>query len=569
VAYQALYRVWRPQAFIDVVGQEHVTKTLQNALLQQKISHAYLFSGPRGTGKTSAAKIFAKAVNCENSPANEPCNACPACLGITDGSIPDVIEIDAASNNGVEEIRDIRDKVKFAPSSVKYKVYIVDEVHMLSIGAFNALLKTLEEPPRHVIFILATTEPHKIPLTIISRCQRFDFKRISAQSIVNRMKTIVDETGVRYEEKALQVVARAAEGGMRDALSLLDQAISFSRDEVTVEDALTVTGSVSQGLLNQLAIAIRDRDAAKALEALEELLFLGKDPSRFIEDFILYYRDMLLFKAAPNLEESFERVLLDEEFKQIAEAVNQEDIYQIIETLNKSQQEMRWTNHPRIFLEVAVVKLCQMQVKGAGKVTSSTEIESLLSKISNLEEQLIDLRKNGVAVQNDQAVNTSSQAKPARASRRGFQAPTGKINEILKSATKPDLSLVKGKWGELLGKLVYNQMRSQAALLNEAEPVAASSTALVISFKYEIHCQMAMDNERFLIALSDLTQELIGRRLSVVGVPEEQWQTIRAGFIKTNRDGESDQGDSEEHAEDPVVSEAIKLFGSELVEIKE
>lgn len=570
MAYQALYRVWRPQTFIDVVGQEHVTKTLQNALLQQKISHAYLFSGPRGTGKTSAAKIFAKAVNCENSPANEPCNACPACLGITDGSIPDVIEIDAASNNGVEEIRDIRDKVKFAPSSVKYKVYIVDEVHMLSIGAFNALLKTLEEPPRHVIFILATTEPHKIPLTIISRCQRFDFKRISAQSIVNRMKTIVDETGVRYEEKALQVVARAAEGGMRDALSLLDQAISFSRDEVTVEDALTVTGSVSQGLLNQLATAIKERDAAKALEALEELLFLGKDPSRFIEDFILYYRDMLLFKAAPNLEESFERVLLDEDFKQIAEAVNQEDIYQIIETLNKSQQEMRWTNHPRIFLEVAVVKLCQMKVSDNGKQTSSIEIDSLLSKISSLEEQLSDLRKNGIAVTNDQAANTASQAKPARTSRRGFQAPTGKINEILKSATKPDLTLVKSKWGELLGKLVYNQMRSQAALLNEAEPVAASTTALVISFKYEIHCQMAMDNDRFLVVLSDLTQELIGRRLSVVGVPEEQWQTIRAGFIKTNRDGESDQGDAEkENEEDPVVSEAIKLFGSELVEIKE
>lgn len=570
MAYQALYRVWRPQTFIDVVGQEHVTKTLQNALLQQKISHAYLFSGPRGTGKTSAAKIFAKAVNCENSPANEPCNVCPACLGITDGSIPDVIEIDAASNNGVEEIRDIRDKVKFAPSSVKYKVYIVDEVHMLSIGAFNALLKTLEEPPRHVIFILATTEPHKIPLTIISRCQRFDFKRISAHSIVNRMKTIVDETGVRYEEKALQVVARAAEGGMRDALSLLDQAISFSRDEVTVEDALTVTGSVSQGLLNQLATAIKERDAAKALEALEELLFLGKDPSRFIEDFILYYRDMLLFKAAPNLEESFERVLLDDEFKQLAEAVNQEDIYQIIETLNKSQQEMRWTNHPRIFLEVAVVKLCQMKVSDNGKQTSSIEIDSLLSKISSLEEQLSDLRKNGIAVTSDQAANTTNQAKPARTSRRGFQAQTGKINEILKSATKPDLTLVKSKWGELLGKLVYNQMRSQAALLNEAEPVAASTTALVISFKYEIHCQMAMDNDRFLTVLSDLTQELIGRRLSVVGVPEEQWQTIRAGFIKTNRDGESDQGDlGKENEEDPVVSEAIKLFGSELVEIKE
>ena len=273
--YQALYRVWRPQQFIDVVGQEHVTKTLQNALLQQKISHAYLFSGPRGTGKTSAAKILAKAVNCERAPISEPCNECDACRGITDGTIPDVIEIDAASNNGVEEIRDIRDKVKFAPSSVPYKVYIIDEVHMLSIGAFNALLKTLEEPPKHVIFILATTEPHKIPLTIISRCQRFDFRRITSQAIVNRMRLIMDESAISCEEKALQMIARAADGGMRDALSLLDQAISYSNEIVTVEDALTVTGAVSQNFLNTLSRAILDRDTVKGLQSLDELLLAG------------------------------------------------------------------------------------------------------------------------------------------------------------------------------------------------------------------------------------------------------------------------------------------------------
>lgn len=225
MSYQALYRVWRPQLLEDVVGQSHITKTLKNALLQQKLAHAYLFSGPRGTGKTIAAKIVAKAINCKQAPVAEPCNECDACVGITTGSVVDVIEIDAASNNGVDEIRDIRDKVKFAPSEVAYKVYIIDEVHMLSTGAFNALLKTLEEPPAHVIFILATTEPHKIPLTILSRCQRFDFKPISNEALINRMKFILDSNQQPYEEEAIELIARAADGGARDALSLLDQAI--------------------------------------------------------------------------------------------------------------------------------------------------------------------------------------------------------------------------------------------------------------------------------------------------------------------------------------------------------
>jgi DNA polymerase III subunit gamma/tau len=568
VSYQALYRVWRPQQFFDVVGQEHVTKTLQNALLQEKISHAYLFSGPRGTGKTSAAKILAKAVNCERAPVQEPCNECAACRGISDGSISDVIEIDAASNNGVDEIRDIRDKVKYAPSSVRYKVYIIDEVHMLSIGAFNALLKTLEEPPGHVIFILATTEPHKIPLTILSRCQRFDFKRISAGSIVNRMKLIVDETGVNCDEKALQIVARAAEGGMRDALSLLDQAISFSQDTVTVEDALTVTGAVSQNFLNRLAKAVKEKNAADGLEALEELLFQGKDPSRFVEDFILFYRDMLLYKAAPNLEESMERVMLDEEFQELSKEIEQNEIYEIIEVLNKTQQEMRWTNHPRIFLEVAVVKLCQLE-KTSGH-TSDKDIEKLLSKISQLEEQLQDLKEKGIQVSEEAQAQMAAKPKPQRITRKGYQAPAGRINEILKEATKSDLNLVKGKWGEMLGRLAEKQMRSQAALLNEAEPVAASSTAFIIKFKYEIHCQMAMDNNTFLSALTQLFETLLGKNLQIVGVPEDQWLHLREEFIKGHKDDDSNQLISEEsNEEDPVVSEAVKLFGDSLIEIKE
>ncbi|MBX9976080.1 DNA polymerase III subunit gamma/tau [Cytobacillus firmus] len=565
MSYQALYRVWRPQQFIDVVGQEHVTKTLQNALLQEKISHAYLFSGPRGTGKTSAAKILAKAVNCEKAPVTEPCNECAACRGITDGSIPDVIEIDAASNNGVEEIRDIRDKVKYAPNAVKYKVYIVDEVHMLSIGAFNALLKTLEEPPKHVIFILATTEPHKIPLTIISRCQRFDFKRITAQAITGRMKLIADETDAAYEDQALQIIARAAEGGMRDALSLLDQAISFSQDRVTVEDALSVTGAVSQGFLNKLARAVKDRDAASGLEFLEELLFQGKDPSRFIEDFILYYRDMLLYKAAPRLEESLERVMLDEDFQQLAQEVEPEELYELIGVLNKAQQEMRWTNHPRIFLEVAIVKLCQLEQNE--KSRQSADIKPLMQKIEQLQHELAELKKNGIAVKDDGA--PAVQKKPQRSSRKGFQAPVGKVNEVLKQATKNDLVAVKSRWGEMLNLLVQNQMRSQAALLNEAEPVAASETALIVKFKYEIHCQMAMDNAKFLDTLANVLFELLGKRLQLVGIPDEQWQSVREDFLRSQRDGDESGEGFGRTEEEPHVAEAVKLFGAELIEIKE
>ena len=272
-----------------------------------------------------------------------------------------MIEIDAASNNGVEEIRDIRDKVKYAPSSVRYKVYIIDEVHMLSIGAFNALLKTLEEPPKHVIFILATTEPHKIPLTIISRCQRFDFKRITAKAIVNRMKLIVSETGVEYDEEAFRLLQELLRVECVMHLVFLTKPFHLEMKKLLLEDALTVTGAVSQVFLLNLAKAIKDHDVVSGLESLEELLSQGKDPTRFIEDLIFFYRDMLLYKAAPNLDESLERVMLDEDFQSLATSISPDEIYQLIHLLSKTQQEMRWTNHPKIFLEVAVVKLCQLE----------------------------------------------------------------------------------------------------------------------------------------------------------------------------------------------------------------
>ncbi|MCZ0756995.1 DNA polymerase III subunit gamma/tau [Anoxybacillus sp. J5B_2022] len=562
MTYQALYRVFRPQRFADVVGQEHVTKTLQSALLQNKISHAYLFSGPRGTGKTSAAKILAKAVNCEKAPTPEPCNECPSCIGITNGSIPDVLEIDAASNNGVDEIRDIREKVKFAPTSVRYKVYIVDEVHMLSIGAFNALLKTLEEPPKHVIFILATTEPHKIPPTIISRCQRFDFRRIQPHSIVSRLRQVLDAQHVKASDEALLAIARAADGGMRDALSLLDQAISFSNEEVLLEDVLAMTGAISSFMLATIVQAIHEKDIAKALQLLEQFMNQGKDPNRLIEDLIFYYRDLLIYKTAPHLESGIDGGG-DLSFQQLAQAVSVSTIYEAIETLSKSQQEMKWTNHPRVFLEVALVKLCRQEQHS---LSTSEQFNSLIKKVEHLEAELQRLKEQGVSATAKEPLSapTKKGTKPARTN--SYKTPVGRIYEVLKQATHQDLSLIKSHWGEMLDILKKQNKVSHAALLQETEPVAASPHAFVLKFKYEIHCKMAADNTNGVKEnLESILFDLTHRRFEMVAVPDEEWGKIREEFIREK----GIHREKEQEQEDSLIAEAKRLFGEQLIEIKE
>ncbi|MGM0219784.1 DNA polymerase III subunit gamma/tau [Enterococcus sp. AZ126] len=580
MAYQALYRVWRSQRFDDVVGQKAITQTLKNAIIQKKTSHAYLFTGPRGTGKTSAAKIFAKAINCKHSVDGEPCNECETCIAITEGRLNDVIEIDAASNNGVEEIRDIRDKAKYAPTQAEYKVYIIDEVHMLSTGAFNALLKTLEEPPQNVIFILATTEPHKIPLTIISRTQRFDFKRISTQDIVDHLGYILKQIDVGFEEQALYVIARAAEGGMRDALSILDQTISFSDEKVTLTDAMQVTGSLTYEMMDQYISNCVTGDVEQALEVLESILSSGKEARRFLEDLLLYCRDLLMFQQAPNL--LAEKVgNLTENFKKLAGQTAAEKIYQMIQILSDTQNDIRFTNNANIYLEVATVKLAKsvkrpVEISTESQPTSTAEISTLQQQIEQLQKELIELKKNGV---------TAKEAEPAKVTRAAsskntLRIPTELVYKVLNEATKDHLLNVKNVWDDLL------QMMSvtQRAMLKASEPVAAGPNGLVIAFEYEIVCGRAMEDEEMQLAVHNNLSRLVNNYApDMVCITKESWPKLRQSFISQNKETSDDQinekqsdNNEENHllTEEPkaevnnqVVDEAIAMFGEALVEV--
>src|SRR5690625_3977603 len=560
MSYQALYRVWRPRQFQGVVGQTHITQTLQNAIAKEKFSHAYLFSGPRGTGKTSAAKILAQTINCEQAPTKEPCNECSACLGILDGTISDVIEIDAASNTSVDDIRDIRDKVKYAPSSVPYKVYIIDEVHMISVNAFNALLKTLEEPPQHVVFILATTEPHKIPLTILSRCQRFDFKPISNQTIVDRMNTILGTENITVSQEALETVALAAEGGMRDALSILDQAISYSNDTVELEDVLAVTGGVSQQILTDIVKVMHEKDVQQALTLLDELIAGGKDPARFVYDLIYFMRDLLLFKSAPALGGLLERARVDENFKEMTEQVSNAWIQEAIMELNQCQQEIKWTNSPKVFIEIAIITITNRYQKqeSAAPAADSDAVIKLTSKLDQLEKEIAGLKQQTAA--NTQPVQRREpQRMQSRASKNSFKVPYERIRNVVQQAEKNLRKEIQGKWGDFLTQLKMTNAPAHATI-QDSKPVAASEEAVVVAFKYEIHCSLFLDNRQ---TVESVLGSVMGKALTIIPIPEKAWQEMRTEYINNQDKAET----KEEQKPDPIVEQARELVGEDLLEI--
>jgi len=565
VNYQALYRMFRPQSFEDVVGQEHVTKTLRNAISKGKQSHAYIFSGPRGTGKTSIAKVFAKAINCLERSDGEPCNECAICTGITRGTNSDVIEIDAASNNGVDEIRNIRDKVKYAPSESKFKVYIIDEVHMLTTGAFNALLKTLEEPPAHAIFILATTEPHKIPPTIISRAQRFDFKAISHDEIVERLQFVADAQDIEYDNAALDFIAKASEGGMRDALSIMDQAIAFGDDHLTLQDALNVTGSVDAQALNDLLKEVVEGDVKTAFSTYHQFIAQGKEVNRLINDMIYFVRDTIMNKTS-NIETEYDALM----------HFDLETLYKMIDVINDTLVSIRFSVNQSVHFEVLLVKIAEM-IKGESEnvqtvattsVASEPNNEVLLQRMEQLENELKTLKSQGVVANNakPQAKKTASKGTQ---SKNAFSMQ--QIAKVLDKANKEDIKQLKDHWQEVIDHAKSNDMKSLVSLLQNSEPVAASETHVLIKFEEEIHCEIVNKDDEKRENIENVVCNIIDKAVKVVGVPADQWMRVRTEYLQNRKQSTSAEENRTTTTASPeevdVVQKAKDLFGENTVNV--
>ncbi|MDG4979939.1 DNA polymerase III subunit gamma/tau [Lactococcus lactis] len=552
MAYQALYRKYRSQRFDEMVGQEVVATTLKNAIVNHQISHAYLFSGPRGTGKTSAAKIFAKAINCPNQVDGEPCNNCFICDSITKGSLDDVIELDAASNNGVDEIREIRDKSTYAASQATYKVYIIDEVHMLSTGAFNALLKTLEEPTENVVFVLATTELQKIPATIISRVQRFAFKSIITGDIRTYLAKIMADEGLEFDGKALDVIAKAAEGGMRDALSLLDQALSFSSGKLEENDALLVTGSIAADALVTYVTALFEHDEAKALTELDKIFAEGKNMLRFTEDLLAYLRDLLLDKNSQY---------------------DRGQIFSWIDIAIESLKTIKETTQTKIAADVMTMRLAEigqnnLLTASQGEIPNqlTAEIATLKTEINQLKAQISagQIQVNSDSQNNLLTEKVKSSPKPIASKKR--QINKDLIYKALAEATNEARKAALSAWPELVASVTKPADR---ALLNNTAPVAASENFLVVTFPHENLAKRVSENEELQLFCGNLLSSIVGFAPEIISLAEQDWQEVRAEYVSNLKSENVQQDEEDEKEPDETVNLAKELFGEKVVEIND
>lgn len=504
MSYTALYRKFRPDNFDDVKGQDHIVTTLKNQIKAGRIGHAYLFTGTRGTGKTTVAKILAKAVNCDHTTDGSPCGECEICRSISQGASMNVIEIDAASNNGVDNIREIVEEVSYSPAEGKYKVYIIDEVHMLSIGAFNALLKTLEEPPSYVIFILATTEVHKIPITILSRCQRYDFRRISIDTIADRMRQLMDVEKVQIEEKALRFVAKMADGSLRDGLSLLDQCIAFHLgQELTYDKVLDVLGAVDTGVFSKLLRGILKQDVLACVDLLEEILMQGRELTQFVTDFTWYLRNLMLAKASDDVEDvidiSSENLA---KLKEEASLVEMDQVIRYIRVFSELSGQIRYATQKRVLIEIALIKLC--------KPAMEIRDDSLLDRIRDIENKL----EEGAFV----TAVPSGDALPDRPS-------TPVVRPVYTKALSEEVKAVASKWAVICAD-APNPMKTH---LLKAHPSVNDAGKLLLVFEEGVSAEYFKKEENRQ-NLTELIEDFIEREIEIEFKVAENKRAIEQNF---------------------------------------
>lgn len=569
--YQALYRTWRPQSFADLVGQPHVTQTLTNAIRLGQVAHAYLFCGPRGTGKTSAAKVLAKAVNCLSPVGAEPCNECTACRSIRDGINVDVEEIDAASNRGVDEIRQLRDKVQYAPANLKRKVYIVDEVHMLTPEAFNALLKTLEEPPAHALFVLATTEPHKIPGTIVSRCQRFDFRRISLQDIRDRLEIVCKDEGWSYDEDALWRIAETADGGLRDALGLLEQTGAYGGGNITTGDVAQVTGGVDARALLALVEALWRKDVQSALQSLLDWYSAGKDAARIVHDVVGVLRDILVVKLSREEDRSAQRP----GYRELATLCELPWLLTGVQKLGETYVHLRFVDQPRLALEIALLELATWEPTRTDEMTSSA-IESAAAREPKRQPTPAIPVQSPTGREKLESAQTSLPEPRPQISNRKKQV----LKELKKQENSALLGLLLQRWERVLSEV--QEVRSQAyGWLKTGTPVLVTEEVAVLAFAFQPQRNAVMKpTER--AAIEQGLSVVMGRPLQILALLRTDWEQFCADADGIGQPpgmrlehgtfsvGETVSRESGEKANtNDLVSRAINLFGRQVVEVRE
>jgi len=540
MSYQVLARKWRPQVFDDVVGQGHITRTLQNAITTGRLAHAFLFSGPRGVGKTTTARILAKALNCAQGPTPVPCGTCDSCIETTAGTSIDVMEIDGASNRGIEHIRELREAVKYAPTGGKYKVYVIDEVHMLTNEAFNALLKTLEEPPPHVMFIFATTEPQKIPATIHSRCQRYGFKRISLHDITGRLRTIADAEGIKISDQGLSMIARAAEGSMRDAQSLLDQAVSYSGMEIKGEDLQAILGSVAQLSLLKFTGGLLSRDASGLLKQVDDLLEQGQDIRQFLSGVVEHLRNLLVVEMAADPGQIVDLPAADiEALKQQAAGVDSERLLMLFDCLSKTLDEMRWSPHQRFTLEIGLVKACNL--------TPLQPLAEVLSRMKELETKL-----------------ASGHQPPARAdtsAQRANEQPEEYTSGASKTSSshKPSAGMGAGHdeiWSRIM-TAITSKKPSLASFLEHSRLIEVTDTTAVVGVQGSFQTgQVEKEENREVI--EQTAEAVLSRKIRVKIQPlaESSKQNTKTKGLKKAKSKEQDL----------IVQDVLNVFKGQFIE---